>query len=752
MSATFTPPLSGQIADAIRRDDMDGIANVSPYAACLMPLLNALGWRTYANDLIEALPHFADHFDLVDLRNLLVILGYESDATEISAEDIADDLLPCLFLSSHGGIFVIKERDGNYVRYYDAKNHQDCKGPLRLRGTAYVFTDANATHAVSIKPTADWFPQLLSRFRSFIKHLLAMTALLNVLALAVPLFIMTVYDKVIGTGTADALPFLAGGIVLVLAVELGLRLLRARTLGLMAGRLDYIIGVETFRQLIYMPPLMTERSSIAAQLSTLKQFDAVRDFFTGSTAAMVLEAPFVLLFIVVIWLLAGWVAVIPLGMLGLYAVFAVLWLPTMNEKVMLAGSARTARQHMLMETMAGLRELKGLGAESVWRERFRETAADTLTALYKTATSQAVLESVTHSLMTLSGVAVLAVGTMKAMQGDITIGALIAIMALLWRVLGPIQGLFLAYVKFDQIFAGIKTINQLMKIKVERTSGKSALLSPKLEGAVRFDRLSFKYSPNSDPALLGVSFSVKPKEFVAILGDNASGKSTLLKLIAGMYTAQSGSLHLDDIDTRQFNPIDIRRLVAYVPQNPILFHGTIAQNLRFKNVVATDEELEIAAARAGILDTIHEMPNGFDSRIGDNATDRLPSGLVHGLCLARAFVRPAPLLLLDEPGASLDRGSDSVLIEQLLKIRGERTIVLISHRPSHIKLADKAILLNAGMVRFEGPPEEALAIMQGKTLRAYKQNSGVAHRVSHCVSETAITLDLRGHVRCNPRK
>ena len=208
---------------------------------------------------------------------------------------------------------------------------------------------------------------------------------------------------------------------------------------------------------------------------------------------------------------------------------------------------------------------------------------------------------------------------------------------------------------------------------------------------------------------------MRPKEFVAILGDNASGKSTLLKLIAGMYTAQSGSLHLDDIDTRQFNPVDIRRLVAYVPQNPILFHGTIAQNLRFKNVVATEEELEAAAARAGILDAIQNMPHGFDTRIGDNATDRLPSGLVHGLCLARAFVRPAPILLLDEPGASLDWDSDTVLIDQLLKIRGRQSIVLVSHRPSHIRLADKAVVLSNGMVRFEGSPEDALAVMQGKT-------------------------------------
>lgn len=713
VSSSTPGVLSEQLAAAIRENDFERIAQTSRYAACLMPLLSALGWRSYAHDIIESLPHFANHLDLVDLRNMLVTLGYESDALSVKLPEINPDLLPCLFVSNRDDIYVVTEIDGEQLCYFDATRCTDVTGNLRAAGTAYVFTDLRATHAVSTKPSADWFPNLMRRFKSLIKHLLAMTALLNLIALAVPLFIMTVYDKVIGTNTFDTLPYLAGGMVFALAIELAVRLLRARTLGLVAGRLDYIIGVETFRQLVFLPPLMTERSTVASQLSTLKQFDSVRDFFTGPTAALALELPFVLLFVGAIWVLAGPLAVIPLAVLAVYGAFAALWIPSMNQKVMHAGAARTAREHMLMETMAGLRELKALGAEAVWCERFRETLADTLTALYRTATSQAVLESVTYSLMTLSGVAVLGLGTLQVMEGDMSIGALIAVMALMWRVLGPIQGLFLAYVKFDQIAGGIKTIDNLMRLDTESTSGKSALLSPTIRGAVRFERLSFRYGAKADPALLGVSFSVKPKDFVAILGDNGSGKSTVLKLIAGMYTAQSGSVSIDEIDTRQFNPNDVRRLIAYVPQNPVLFHGSIAQNLRFKNLMATDADLERAAEQAGILEAIRSLPDGFGTHIGDNATDRLPSGLIHGLCLARAFVRPAPIVLLDEPGASLDRESDLVLMQQLKRLRGKHTVIMISHRPSHIRLADHAVLMKEGMVRHIGPPDEVLAVMQG---------------------------------------
>jgi ATP-binding cassette subfamily C protein/ATP-binding cassette subfamily C protein LapB len=196
---------------------------------------------------------------------------------------------------------------------------------------------------------------------------------------------------------------------------------------------------------------------------------------------------------------------------------------------------------------------------------------------------------------------------------------------------------------------------------------------------------------------------------VAICGSTGAGKSTMIKLIAGMYRPQAGSLSIDDMDIRQLNAMDLRRSISYIPQEVRMFHGTIAQNLRLNNVLATDQELRIAAEQAGIIDNILRLPDGFETRIGDNTSEHLPPGFLRGLSMARAFVNPAQILLLDEPGASLDEESDQRLISQLKKLKGERTIVMVSHRPSHIRLADKAVLLEQGSVQLAGPADAVVA-------------------------------------------
>jgi len=706
--------ISEELADALRNDQWENYKSTSPHAACLLPLLKALGWHSYARELIEALPHFAEQLDLVDLRNILVNLGYESSEVKTRIDDLKSELYPCLFISNSGDIFVLLERDGNQIKYFDARSQETRHSDILWdKGTAYVFTDTHLTHGISNAAATqeEWFFRLLQRFRGMITHLLGMTLIINLVALIVPLFIMMVYDKVIGAKSTETLPYLIAGVAILLLADLVLRLLRARLLGNVAGRLDYLIGVETFRQMIFLPPLFTERSTVAAQLSRLKQFDSVRDFFTGPNAAIALEIPFVLLFILVIAMLAGNIALIPLAMVLGYVLFGLTWLPSLNSKILRSGQAKTDKQRVLIQTLAGRKEIKAIGGESVWWERFREMSGETVMSNYQTFVSSGVMNTIAQGLMTISGVAVLGLGTLKVMDGSMSIGALIATMALVWRVLSPLQSAFLSYSKFQQTLKAIKQINQLMSLKVERHSGQSGLMLSDLKGRIGIDRVSFRYGPDNDPALLGVSFDVQPGEMIAIIGNTGSGKSTLLKLIAGMYRPQGGALSIDDLDLRQLNAMDLRRAIAYVPQQTKLFHGTIAQNMRLNNGLATDEELETAAEEAGVLKDILSLPKGFATRIGDSTTDHLPPGFMRGLSMARAFVCSARILLLDEPGASLDDASDRRFIEQMKKLHGNRTIIMISHRPSHIRLADKAVLMDQGSVKFVGSSDEAIAKM-----------------------------------------
>ncbi len=704
-------PLSERLANSIRNSAFSKAAEISPYAACIMPILSELGWRSYKRELIEAIPHFADHLDLVDLRNMLVTLGYESDEKKTTVGKLNSSLLPCLFESESGGLYVISKKEGDEVTYFDGhKNDYFTGNILKEKGTAYLFTDMHPTHAMTgQEQSADqWFIQILKRFRKLVKHLFAMTFMLNIIAMFVPLFIMVVYDNVIGSRSTNSIPFLMAGIGIALICELIFRLVRSKTLGLLAGRLDYIIGVETFKKILSLPPGLTERSTVISQLSRLRQFESIRDFFTGPSATLFLELPFVLLFIALLFLLGGSIAFVPIVMIAIYLIFGWLWFPGLNKKLVHAGHARSARQRMLMETFSGLRELKSLGAEGAWLELYRESSGEAMTRTYKTSTSHALINSIAQSLMTIAGISVLTLGTLKVMAGDMTIGALIAVMALIWRVLAPLQGVCLAMLQIDQITQSIKQLNQLMRVPSEQNSYKAGLIMPKISGKIVFDRVTFRYAQNDDPALIGASFTINPGEFVAIVGGNGSGKSTVLKLVAGMYRTQAGMLSIDDTDVRQMNATDLRRVIAYMPQKPSLFYGTIGQNIRLNQPLATDRQLIQAADQAGILNAINKLPKGFETLVGDHTTSRLPSGLVNGICLARSYIRQAPIFLMDEPGTSLDKITDQNLMKHLEKMRGKQTILMVSHRPSHIQLADRAIVMMNGMVAHVGTPGEAI--------------------------------------------
>ncbi len=706
------------LAAALREDKLGDFNAVSPLAACLMPLLDALSWRGSPRDVAEALPHFANSLDLVDLRNVLVTLGFESHCERTSLDKIDIRFLPCLYVQADGNAYVLRSFEGGKFQAFDGSQNRDCEiESSRTRGEAYFFTDTGTDEANAAITSSDgWFADLIKRFRRTVYALLMLTFVLNLVALAVPLFIMIVYDKVIGAHSIATLPALAAGILVALLSDIVLRLVRARVIGGVAGRLDYILGAEAFRQVLSLPPAATERSTVGAQVSRLKEFESVRDFFTGPLASVVLELPFLVIFLAVIAALGGFIALIPLVMIGAFLLVGWILLPKVRESVATSGRARMERQNFLVETFGNLRTVKAAAAEQVWRDRFRAMSASAVMSNHETAKRSVWLQTSAHLLMTLSGVAVLGFGTLQVLSGAMTVGALIATMALVWRVLSPLQAGFLAFSRLEQVKQSIRHINQLMKLRPESQAGKSSLLGRSFGGRVVFDRVSFRYVADADPALLGASFAAKPGELVAILGQSGAGKSTLLKTAAGLYYPQAGSVTIDGLDIRQIDPVEMRRVIAYVPQTSSLFYGTIAQNLRLSVPTASDEQLAEAAAEAGLLHSILDLPEGFETRIGHRTRTQLPFGFAQRLIIARALLRRAPIMLLDEPATNLDEGGDRVLMDLLERLRGRCTILMVSHRPSHIRLADKAVVLEQGIVQFAGAPDEAIEFIQSTML------------------------------------
>ena len=710
----YTLPLSELLAESLRNGKLDSFGSGSPHAKALLPLLESLGWHNFARDLIESLPHFSDDFDIIELRNTLATLGYESQVSHCQPHQISREVYPCLFEDKTGNVLVLLNKERDKITYYDCiTGITKTEARKFAKGECYTFTRIEGSDHYKLESNQTWSSALIHRFKSLITHLLMMSFLINLVALSIPLSVMLIYDKVIGSRSDDTLPYILTGIGIVLFVDFGLRQLRAKLLGTIAGRIDYLIGVETFKQLLYIPPIYTERSSVAAQLSRLKQFDSVRDFLTGNGASVILEIPFAILSIIVIALIAGPIAWAPVIAILVYILLGFVVVPILSQKQQQYGIAKSNKQRHTLQTLDGRVEIKSIGAESIWKERFREQCGQNATAGYNSALAGAIATAAGQFIMGCTALAVIAWGTLLVINQSLTVGGLIASMALIWRILMPLQMAYLNASKTQQILKSLAQINQLMKINVEQTGAQAGRLIPHVKGRILVDRLSFKYSAEQDPAVLGASFHVEPGELITITGMTGSGKSTLLKLIAGMYQAQAGTIAIDNLDIRQLDAAELRRNMAYVPQEVKMFHGTVAQNLRLNNGLATEEDLMAALNEAGIAEDVLALPKGLNTRIGDNVTEQFPPGFVRGMALARALVRPAPILLLDEPGTSMDMESDQRFIEQLKRMHGRYTVIMVTHRPSHIRISDRTVLMEHGVVKFVGDPEKVVNYLLG---------------------------------------
>ena len=530
---------------------------------------------------------------------------------------------------------------------------------------------------------------------------------------------MAVYDKVVATGSLPTLGYFAFGVGIAIGCDLILRGIRSKIMAYIGARLDNIVGIAIFHKILFLPPAFTERATIGAQVARIKDFETIRDFFTGPMALVLFELPFVFIFIITIAALAGPVVFVSIIMMACFLILGLIISPLLRNSVGRAARASSKKQELIVETLSGMRAVKYCGAESRWMERFREYSASAALNSFYTAQLSSLMQTISHVLMISAGLGTIIFGVFRVINGDMSVGGLVASMILVWRVLAPLQTAFVSMTRLTQVKSSITQINNLMNIKGERDQ--HAIVNPikQMEGFVTFARVSIRYSPDSDPALVGVSFDLEPGEVLCIVGGNGSGKSTALKLLGGMYAPQAGSIRIDNMDIRQMDTVELRHAVAYVPQTVQFFYGTIAQNLRLAHPTATMEDLYQACEKAAVLDEVLALSQGsgkwkregFEVRIGDSSSGQMPTSLLQRLNLARGFLKNAPIMLFDEPGNGLDFKGDQAFMKTIDRMRGETTILMVTHRPSHLKLADKILWLEYGNVRAFGPSAEVLKQM-----------------------------------------
>jgi len=683
-------------------------------AQCLAPFLKTLGYRGTDLSREEATPHFQDGMDIGDLRTALVNLGYKTEPLTGRPCDIDPRMMPCLHEADETDhvVVLLGVADGAILAFAQDQYRALNEDEAQRDGRAYIASPIDPKGA---RERGTWSSRLLGRFRSFVGQLLLISAVSNILSIAVPLFVMTVYDRVIASRALDTLPMLFIGITIAIGVDLYLKTLRARLFGSMAARIDYLVGTATFAKLLRLPLSYTDGPPISAQIARLREFQVVRDLFAGPAAGAITDFPFTIVSLTVIALIGGWLALVPLAACIVFAAvgfFGARWLQSYEQAH--SASATELFNHITDTTMHH-ESIKREGGEGVWLHRFRLMSADAATRAGDLQDRSAGVEALSQFLNSVAGMAVLLFGTLMVLAGSITVGALIATMALTWRILSPAQQLFQTLGRLGRLRASIQSMNQMLRLTDEYDASIPNLARAPRQGRISLNRVSLRYGKDSDPALLNVNLHIPAGKMIALTGPNGAGKSSILRLLQGLYQPQSGVVTIDGADVRQLSPKVLRRAIASAPQRIDFFYGTIAQNLRLAEALASDDVLRSAADDAGILDSILALPEQFNTRIGDLTTSTLPPGFLRQLTIARALVRKAPILLLDEPEAMLDEQGANAVQRLLERLRGTRTVLFTSHRPSYIRIADYAVFLRGGNVEFGGKPEGAIEKVLGQS-------------------------------------
>lgn len=671
----------------------------------LNELIEALGLHEQERAIIEASPHKLRKFELVDILNVLARLGYPARHVALRLRDLDPRMLPCLFVDDKKG----------HLRVVTKPSRE------RAAGMAYVFAgafviEAEAQASGGAEEGDSWVAATFSRFGTLFRNLLVISLVLNLVSLGLPVFLMVIYDRIVDFTTPITVYAIGGGAVVLLAVEWTLRRWRSQNLSWLAARFDSLTSNRIIARLFQLPASAIERASVVSQVARIKNFEAFRDFFTGSLFLTILDVPFVLLALGLLALIAGDIVFIPIATIVVLGMILLIFHPVLKRAMLRSAQSRSSTQAHQIELIEKIQALRLNGMSEVWFERFRDISAAGSIDLFRSQYLGHMLETIIHAVVLCAGLGVIYAGTQGVWNGTLTGGGMFAALLLLWRILGPLQTLGVNVPRLLQIRRTFQQIDRLMEIETERERALGLGSPDEMKGSVKFSRVGLRYSKISDPVFAGLSFTIEPGQLAVIAGGNGSGKTTVLKLILDMYRPQAGAIYLDDRDIRQLDPVLVRKAIAYIPQVPEMFIGTIAENVKLANPAASDEQVWEAVYSAGIETDITNLPYGLDTLVGASGA-RTPPRLNYGISIARAFVKDAPLLLLDElPYNILNSDLGTRLIRSIQRLQGEKTIVMVSHRDDHIKMADYVIGLLEGGRSTVGSAERVISALHADAI------------------------------------
>ena len=558
---------------------------------------------------------------------------------------------------------------------------------------------------------AEWLMAPIRANRRAYAQVALAAALINLFALVTSLFSMTVYDRVVPNNATNSLIVLSTGVFIVLAFDLVLKMLRAYFIDIAGRNIDADVGGRIFRQMLGMK-LAARKGSTGAFAGSLREFETLREFFTSATLAAVVDVPFIGLFLIVIAAIGGWLVVVPLAMVPLVigAGLAIQRpLERLTQRSMVGG---LSKQGVLVECVGALETVKATAAGPMLAARWTRAVNEHAEVSTRQRAVAGIAINVAGLAQNLSYVGVIIMGVSLVAGGELTTGGLVACSILGGRAVGPLAQIATLLTRITHARGAYRVLDRLMADGGEVEAGRAYLRRGTVVGALALDRVTFRYPGQARPALADVSLSLGAGERVGVIGRTGSGKSTIARLLLGLYEPAEGMISVDGTDVRQFHPRDLRRHVGAVLQDVTLFSGSVRDNIALDRADVDDAEVLRVAELAGVHEFMRSVPGGYDLKLADRG-EGLSGGQRQAIAIARALAGQPRVLLLDEPTSAMDTQSEGGLIERLASEIAGRTLLLVTHRLSLLRLVDRVIVMDGGRVAADGPRDAVLRAMAG---------------------------------------
>ncbi len=707
----------------------EGHRRHDPLLECLVALTRLHGQPRSHDALTAGLPLVDNRLTPSLFARAARRAGLASKLTRRAIDKINPALLPAvLLMKDHNACLLVGwENGGKTARVILPELNESAvsmplgeleagyDGMAILAHPQYHF-DSRAPEVGKVR-NRHWFWGAMLENLPVYRDVLMAAALINVFALALPLFTMNVYDRVVPNQAVETLWMLAIGLAIILAADFGLRVMRGYFIDLAGKRVDVDLSTRIMEHVLGIR-LENRPVSVGSFAANLRSFEVVRDFITSATVVALIDLPFAILFIAVMaWI--DWPMLIPplIGMLvvGSYGFLIQGKMHELAESTYRAGAMRNAG---LVESLVGLETVKAIGAEGPMQRKWERSAiylakvSAQLRLLAATSINSAMWM---QQLVTLS---VLVIGVYRIGNAELSMGGLIACTMLASRAMAPFGQVAGLLTNYHNATTALDSLNGVMDKGVERPMDAQFVSRPHFRGDIEFKEVGFAYPGSELESLRNVSLRIKAGEKVGIIGRVGSGKSTLLKLILGLYQPSSGAVRVDGVDIRQLDPAELRRNIGYIPQDGVLFFGSLRENIALAAPVVSDAQLLAAADIGGLSDMINTHPRGFDMLIGERG-ESLSGGQRQGVAIARGLINEPPIVLLDEPTSSMDHSSEELVKAKMRQFCAHRTLLIVTHRTSLLDLVDRLIVLDNGRIVADGPKERVVeALKQGRIEKA----------------------------------